>query len=121
MVNALSYDKYCAMHNFTDEVPSTLAKRRCRVDPVLIITGIMLCLGFTYWWQQKVAAIAGIESMHNSFGCLVSAGMHRCPPDILDYLQQDVWQASLFFYAGIAILIYSVVNAKPPHIPSNPL
>ncbi len=89
------------------------------MDPVLVIWGMMIALGATYWWEQKIAAIAGDSGVSYSFSCLVTAGMNGCPMQAYGISSQDNLIASVVFYVGVIVFLYTFFFPKPPMPPQS--
>ena len=89
------------------------------MDPVLLIWGVMIALGATYWWEQKIIAFAGDSGVGESFKCLVTAGMNGCPVQGYGNLSQDNLVASLVFYLGVLLFLYTFFFPKPPMPPQS--
>jgi len=89
------------------------------MDPLLVIWGVMLALGATYWWEQKLLAVMGDSSLTYSFGCLVSGGLNGCPVHQYATLNLDNLAATLLFYVGVGMFLYTIVFPKPPMPPQS--
>jgi hypothetical protein len=87
------------------------------MDPLLVVWGAMIALGATYWWEQKLTAIMGDDGLSYSFNCLATAGLNGCPVQDYANLSQDNWVASVFFYLGVFLFLYTIIFPKPPMPP----
>jgi hypothetical protein len=79
------------------------------VKPPLIAVGLIITIGFAFWWQSEVRGFVGADVHTYGLRCLLRAGTGNCQDLWLLGMHQTNQIASLGFYAGILMVLFGLL------------
>jgi hypothetical protein len=82
----------------------------------MLLCGILAVFVVPSWWHGEMAGRLGERAAQDSFRCLIQVGIGDCASLWWAGLHQENQIASILFFGGIALTIWTLIRAKDPNL-----